>query len=278
VVKVNDAVTLLVTISGHGKIGNAKILLPEFPSDLEVFDPKESVTQSLDEQGIRVEKKIEQLLIPRSAGQFKIPAISMKVFNPSLKRFQKIKTKPLVIKVRRGAVTAINYNSSRQHTVQAEQQEIDYINHHLGDDYRIKSQGLLVGIFLVNCLLIAGMILWRPFRWFLRIMTGFKRSDRLFISKIRKLKQTPEKLYQQSYQILIEYIARRLKMKPGQINWEIIHNVLGNDEAALNVIQQLKEYESYRYATIDLSKRHIEEDYKRLLSIHQYLRKGIRRK
>lgn len=104
--KTNDAVTLKLVISG---VGNLKLLsTPEvkFPEDFEIYDPKVDNQSKLTTQGLSGTKTIEYLAIPRTAGTYKIPAVSFSYFDVKSQSYQTLTTEAYELKVAKGAGSA----------------------------------------------------------------------------------------------------------------------------------------------------------------------------
>ncbi|MCZ4696169.1 protein BatD [Ancylomarina euxinus] len=86
-VKVDDAITMKVTISGNG---NMKLINPlkfDFPADFEVYDPKTNQNLQSSAKGMTGSTTFEYLIIPRHAGDFTIPANEFTYFDPNAKRY-----------------------------------------------------------------------------------------------------------------------------------------------------------------------------------------------
>jgi hypothetical protein len=81
--KVNDAITLKVHISGKGNLDLLKPLKIDFPPDLEVFDPKAVQNIKHSQDGTSGSLDYEYILIPRHAGNFRISPILFSWFDPS---------------------------------------------------------------------------------------------------------------------------------------------------------------------------------------------------
>ncbi|MRT94788.1 BatD family protein [Ancylomarina sp. 16SWW S1-10-2] len=87
-VKVDDAITLKVKISGNG---NMKLINPlefDFPADFEVYDPKTNQNLKNSAKGMTGSTTFEYLIIPRHAGDFTIPANEFTYFDPKAKRYR----------------------------------------------------------------------------------------------------------------------------------------------------------------------------------------------
>ncbi len=97
--KVNEAASVKMTISGEG---NLKLLKPPtiaLPPDLEVYEPKETTTIKRDAGAISGTKSIEYIIVPRLAGEYQIKPITLNYFDPKLGKYNTITTVPLKLMV-----------------------------------------------------------------------------------------------------------------------------------------------------------------------------------
>ena len=97
--KVNEAFTLTLTVSGKGNIELLELPKPILPPDFEVYDPKISTTVKNNALGIYGSKKAEYIIIPRVSGDFTLDDIEFSYFNPSLKKYETLKSDIHVIQV-----------------------------------------------------------------------------------------------------------------------------------------------------------------------------------
>ncbi len=79
--KPDEPVTLTVSISGTGNIKMLDVPKINLPADLDVFDPKPSEKISKKGNVVSGSKSNEYLIIPRRAGQFKIPPVEFSYFD-----------------------------------------------------------------------------------------------------------------------------------------------------------------------------------------------------
>jgi len=92
---VNEPFSLKVRFEGAG---NAKVIdLPAMalPNQLEQYDTK---SESKFFKNGRSYKEFEVLLIPRQEGEFKIPALSVSMFDPQTSKYYTKKTQPITMK------------------------------------------------------------------------------------------------------------------------------------------------------------------------------------
>ncbi|MCK9310763.1 MAG: BatD family protein [Bacteroidales bacterium] len=101
-VKANEAVTIKVNISGSGNL--KMISTPEFtfPADFEVYDPKVDNMFKNTSGGVTGTKTIEYLFIPRYAGKFEIPGISLSYFDITSNSYKTLNTNSYTLEVAKG--------------------------------------------------------------------------------------------------------------------------------------------------------------------------------
>lgn len=100
--KANDATNLIVTISGTGNLQHIEALPLEFPSDFDVTDPK--ITDNINTRGNSVNgsRSFEYVIIPRSAGEFTIPAASFSYFDTKTRTYNTLTTPEFKLKIEKG--------------------------------------------------------------------------------------------------------------------------------------------------------------------------------
>ncbi|GAB1414925.1 BatD family protein [Paludibacter sp.] len=91
-IKVNEAVTLKVNISGSGNMKLLKNPDFKFPDDFEVYDPKVNNNFKISSSGLTGNKSIEIMFIPRHAGNYEIPETEMSYFDPLTQQYRFLKT------------------------------------------------------------------------------------------------------------------------------------------------------------------------------------------
>lgn len=97
--KMHEAATLTVTVSGNGNIALVEPPAVSFPSDFEVYDVKVSDTGTSAVSGT---KKYEFPFIPRSSGTFDIPAVEYSYYDISSKKYVTLRSAPIRLTVLEG--------------------------------------------------------------------------------------------------------------------------------------------------------------------------------
>jgi hypothetical protein len=109
-VKAHDGVTLKIKITGKG---NLKLIDPpkiSFPAEFDTYDPKINSNINTTTAGVTGSKTFEYLVIPRNAGEYKIPVSDFSFFDLERKQYSEIPGSNFVLKVGKGeeiAATAI---------------------------------------------------------------------------------------------------------------------------------------------------------------------------
>jgi len=98
-VNTNDAINLIIKISGSGNLKYINPLDIEFPSDFDVYDPKINDNIKYSEKGAIGSKNFEYLMIPRHAGEFTIPAFRFAYFDTETDKYKTEKAGPFNISV-----------------------------------------------------------------------------------------------------------------------------------------------------------------------------------
>ena len=98
-VKVNEPVTLEVTVSGSGHI---KTINEPKLTGLKSFRKYETISAlNVEKKDYRVQgsKVFKTVLIPRASGKLTIPAIKYSYFNPAAKSYKTVQSKPITLNV-----------------------------------------------------------------------------------------------------------------------------------------------------------------------------------
>ena len=86
-VKLGDAVSYKITISGAGNLMLVGAPSPKFPSTFEAYEPQVDDNLHRGENGVSGSRTYEWVIIPRSQGQYTIPELQFVYFDPSAGRY-----------------------------------------------------------------------------------------------------------------------------------------------------------------------------------------------
>ena len=99
----NEAVTIKLDITGAGNMKLIKTPAIDWPEGFEPYDPKVTNDFRTTTSGVSGTKSIEYLAIPRSAGEYTIPAVQFSYFDIDQKAYKTLSTPEYTIRVKRGA-------------------------------------------------------------------------------------------------------------------------------------------------------------------------------
>lgn len=103
--KVHDAASLVVTVSGKGNVALVGAPKVNFPPDSEVYDTKTSDKLDKGSGGTSGAKVFEYPFIPRSHGDFTIEPIEFTYYDISSRKYVTLKTQAMDYHVEQGAAT-----------------------------------------------------------------------------------------------------------------------------------------------------------------------------
>jgi len=98
----NEAVTIKIDITGAGNMKLLKTPAIDWPEGFEPYDPKVTNNFRTTTAGVSGTKSIEYLAIPRSAGEYTIPAVRFSYFDIDEKAYKTLSTPEYTIRVKRG--------------------------------------------------------------------------------------------------------------------------------------------------------------------------------
>ncbi len=98
----NDALTYKVIVSGNGNVQLIDAPRINFPPDFETYDPKIQTNVTNGINGQSGSKTFEYLLIPRHAGNFRIPQVTLSYFEPKSGQYKTASTTEFNITISKG--------------------------------------------------------------------------------------------------------------------------------------------------------------------------------
>ena len=101
-VKTNDAIDFELTISGTGNLKYLDKPAIQFPPDFETYDPKLKNKYSLRSNGHSGKRTYHYVIIPRHAGEYKIPSQTFSYFDIRAEKYKTINTPSYVFNIEKG--------------------------------------------------------------------------------------------------------------------------------------------------------------------------------
>ena len=268
----NDAVTIKLDISGTGNMKLLKTPAIDWPEGFEPYDPKVTNNFKTTTAGVSGTKSIEYLAIPRSAGEYTIPAVNFSYFDIDEKAYKTLSTPEYTIRVKRGA-------GSEHAEGETEGQVISYMHKEdikqLGSDIRyintkepeagnyelkIKNYGLLWLWYTVPLLIaiVLLIVLRKQIKEAADInRVCYKRANKVAQKRLKAAAAALKANDKNTFYAAIEtaawsYLSDRLSIPTADLNKENIASLLaqkGVSEALINdVMNVLSTAEFARYA------------------------------
>lgn len=252
--KTNDAVTVKLVISGTG---NHKLISsPEvrFPEDFEVYDPKVDNQARLTSNGMSGNLVIEYLAIPRSAGNFTIPAVEFSYFDTKTSSYKTLRTESYQLEVEKGDGDAsqVIANFNNKEDVKLLNEDIRFIKQ---NDVRLLGRGdyFFGSASYMICYLVA-LILFLLFFFIYRKQIAENKN--VALSKTRKANKVAVKRLKAAGKLLSEnkkdafydevlkalwgYISDKLSIPVSELSKDNIHERLQERGVAEELINEFK--------------------------------------
>lgn len=127
-VKANEVITYKLTISGPGNLMLIEAPQINFPKIFEVYDPQVNDKINRSQSGISGSRTYEWVLIPRSQGNFEIPATDFVFFDPSTGKYVTKHLDAIPVHILKGDPNAMKHVSSNKSDVKILNSDINYIH------------------------------------------------------------------------------------------------------------------------------------------------------
>lgn len=265
-VKTNDAVSVKLVISG---VGNLKLLAAptiRFPEDFEVYDPKINDELELTTQGQSGTRTIEYLAIPRSAGNFKIPAAELSYFDTRSKSYKVLKTEAynLTVEKGKGESTSVVANFTNKEDVKVLNEDIRFIKqnkvslHKKGDFFFDSIQYWLIYIVLGG-VFVALAIVYRKQMVASRntLHMKKKKANKVAVKRLKKAgklmtNENKAEFYDEVTRALWGYVSDKLSIPVSQLSRDNVESEMKNygadDDTISTFINVLNSCEYARYS------------------------------
>ena len=139
-VKVNEAITFRVKLSGSGNLNQFNMNGISFPQNMEVFPPTSSFKRDEFRDVLTGEQNFEYILIPRLAGKFQLIPITLTYFDPDVEQFLTTRSKAEGITVYPGDKSEIASTKFNRQDISMIGEDIRYIRSRNPSWYNIGKQ------------------------------------------------------------------------------------------------------------------------------------------
>ena len=258
----NDAVTIKLDISGSGNMKLLKTPSIDWPEGFEPYDPKVTNNFKTTSSGVSGTKSIEYLAIPRSAGDYTIPAVHFSYFDIEDKAYKTLSTPEYTIHVKRGASSSAGNSSSEEGAVVYHAQKEDIKQ--LGSDIRYidakplqrkaKAQSSLIDyqylwLWYVLPLVLAGIVLVVLRKQMLEnadiTRVRYKRANKVAQKRLKAAAAALKANNKDAFYAAIEqaawtYLSDRLSIPTADLNKENITSILQQKGVSETLIADVK--------------------------------------
>ena len=290
--RANDALTYKVVLRGTGNMKLLEAPKISFPHDFDVYDPK--VTKDIN--GTSGTVTFEYLVIPRYAGEYKIPAVQYSYFDPQSGTYKMLTGKEYTVRVAKGSESGQGtgeaaLQSFKKEDVRMLGQDIRYIKTGKSD---LRQKGVQyfatmeywLSFLIPFVLFVVGMILNRrrikANADLVRVKskTANKMAQkRLRAAAVAMKAGNSELFYQEVLNALWGYVSYKLNISASELNRDNISDHLTRRGADATLIQGFIEVldhcEYARYAPGANQGEEMDKVYKDSLSIIMKLDKAI---
>lgn len=258
----NDAVTIKLDISGSGNMKLLKTPSIDWPEGFEPYDPKVTNNFKTTSSGVSGTKSIEYLAIPRSAGDYTIPAVHFSYFDIEEKAYKTLSTPEYTIHVKRGAGSSAGNSSGEEGAVVYHAQKEDIKQ--LGSDIRYidakplqrkaKAQSSLIDyqylwLWYVLPLVLAGIVLVVLRKQMLEnadiTRVRYKRANKVAQKRLKAAAAALKANNKDAFYAAIEqaawtYLSDRLSIPTADLNKENITSILQQKGVSDTLIADVK--------------------------------------
>ena len=254
----NEAVTIKLDISGSGNMKLIKTPAIDWPEGFEPYDPKVTNNFKTTTSGVSGTKSIEYLAIPRSAGEYTIPAVKFSYFDIDEKAYKTLTTPEYTIRVKRGAGAAndkgeeaVVVNYTQKEDIKQLGTDIRYIDTKApkqSTEYRLQNTDLIWLWYVVPLLL--AIILLIVLRKQIKEASDltrmkYKRANKVAQKRLKAAAAALKANDKEAFYAAIEqaawtYLSDRLSIPMAELNKDNIATILAQKGVSETLIAEVK--------------------------------------
>ena len=248
----NEPVTLKVKITGKGNIKLIEAPAVNVPPDIERYEPKVSDNIAKGGEQLAGSRTFEYLLIPRHAGEQRIPAIAFSYFDLEKKSYATLSGPPFTVRVAKGNESVSSgMTGVGKEDVRMLGEDIRFIKS--GNvSFRSKGDSLVASPYFY-------LLAAAPMLAFIGFVALIRRREKVLGDvaglrnrKARKIAQRrlteakkyldaekKEEFYAETSRALFGYIADKLAIPPADLSLDAIRHSLGQRDVSPELIERL---------------------------------------
>ena len=257
-----DPVNLHFVVKGVGNMKLIKEPVLDLPKVFEKYDAKVTDKTSLTSEGVSGSMLYDILLVPRTEGEYTIPAINFVYFDVRTSSYKTLTTEPLTLKVTKGkgGGSAADYSQQSDKDIHnfmiGGNEAEDPQNTFFGSTAYLALNGIVLAIFIVL------LIIFRRRAMELADITAYrgKKANKVATKRLKKAAKLlkagkTNEFYDEVLRALWGYVGDKLAIPVEQLTRENISEKLAtrkvSEETIGKFIEALDECEFARYAPGD---------------------------
>ena len=254
-IKVNDALTMKLKISGTGNIKLLKTPEVKFPLDFDVYDPKMDVKVKPASNGQTGYKAIEYVAIPRFGGNFEIPSVKFVYFDVNKGSYQTLNTPVYKINVDGNATstsgTTVVSPTVNKENVKQLSTDIRFIHTDIEKDLNKKSSHFAFSSSMYVCLLtplfifiIVLLLLQKQAKENANVaLRNTKRANKVAKKRLKEAQKClkageKSKFYEETMRALWGYIADKLTIPVSELTKDNVQDKLTSHNCDEELIKE----------------------------------------
>ena len=254
-IKVNDALTMKLKISGTGNIKLLKTPEVKFPLDFDVYDPKMDVKVKPASNGQTGYKAIEYVAIPRFGGNFEIPSVKFVYFDVNKGSYQTLNTPVYKINVDGNATstsgTTVVSPTVNKENVKQLSTDIRFIHTDIEKDLNKKSSHFAFSSSMYVCLLtplfifiIVLLLLQKQAKENSNVaLRNTKRANKVAKKRLKEAQKClkageKSKFYEETMRALWGYIADKLTIPVSELSKDNVQEKLTSHSCDEELIKE----------------------------------------
>lgn len=254
-IKVNDALTMKLKISGTGNIKLLKTPEVKFPLDFDVYDPKMDVKVKPASNGQTGYKAIEYVAIPRFGGNFEIPSVKFVYFDVNKGSYQTLNTPIYKINVDGNATstsgTTVVSPTVNKENVKQLSTDIRFIHTDIEKDLNKKSSHFAFSSSMYVCLLtplfifiIVLLLLQKQAKENANVaLRNTKRANKVAKKRLKEAQKClkageKSKFYEETMRALWGYIADKLTIPVSELTKDNVQEKLTSHSCDEELIKE----------------------------------------
>ncbi len=243
---VNSASTLTLRVEGVGNLSFVQALKVNFPESFESYNVKTTESINLTANGGSGYKQFEYPFIPRSQGEYTIPAVELSYFDPKSESYVVTRTQPMTINViadESGASNSTGEGGTLQRALSREDvkmlgRDIRFIKINSGGFERLKTPFIFSAWYfgLLGLLLLLAIVVYVVVRGLIKeseniVLAKGKRANKVAVQRFKEAKRymndhNERAFYEEMLRCLWGYMSDKFNIPVANLTRESVREEL----------------------------------------------------